>query len=116
MTPLLKETGVGRAGVDRAKLEGILGRVDHQTHYNDVQDIFEIAAWYGIAIAKGHGFVDANKRTGLAVMLTYLELQGVTIRHHTGLDDMMVSLVESQIDHESLSVQVADYLFGLMAD
>lgn len=45
---ILKETGVGRAGVDRAKLEGGLGRVDHQMHYNDVQDIFEGASFASV--------------------------------------------------------------------
>ena len=41
-------------------------------YYNQVDDLYEIAAWYGIAISKEHAFVDGNKRTGLAVMLTFL--------------------------------------------
>jgi len=33
---ILKETGVGRAGCDYAKLEGVLSRIDQQMYYNDV--------------------------------------------------------------------------------
>ena len=100
---ILKETGVGREGCHKDKLEGVLSRIDQQMYYNDVEDLFEIAAWYGIAIAKGHAFVDGNKRTGLATMLTFLEIQGVSIKDDTGLDDLMVDIVESQDEHETLA-------------
>ncbi|MCT9979337.1 type II toxin-antitoxin system death-on-curing family toxin [Acinetobacter sp. I-MWF] len=82
-------------------------------YYNDVKDLFEIAAWYGIAIAKGHAFVDGNKRTGLATMLTFLEIQGVSIKDHTGLDDLMVDIVESQDHHEVLALSVSDFLYEI---
>lgn len=110
---ILKQTGVGREGCDIGKLESVLGRIDQQIYYNQVSDLFEIAAWYGIAIAKGHAFVDGNKRTGLAVMLTYLEIQGVSIQQHTGLDDLMVDIVENQNNHEDLAKIVSDFLYEL---
>lgn len=71
----------------------MLSRIDQQMYYNQVDDLYEIAAWYGIAISKGLAFVDGNKRTGLAVMLTFLEIQGVSIQDNTGLDDLMVDIV-----------------------
>ncbi|GAA5009896.1 type II toxin-antitoxin system death-on-curing family toxin [Acinetobacter puyangensis] len=110
---ILKQTSVGRAGCDIGKLEGVLSRIDQQMYYSDVDDLFEITAWYGIAIAKGHAFVDGNKRTGLAVMLTFLEIQGVTIKEKTGLDDLMVDIVESQDDHNILAQKVSDFLYEL---
>ena len=72
---ILRQTGVGRAGCDIGKLESVLYRIEQQMYYNQVEDLFEIAAWFGIAISKGHAFVDGNKRTGLAVMLTFLEIR-----------------------------------------
>jgi death-on-curing protein len=36
------------------KLESVLSRIDQQMYYNQVDDLYEIAAWYGIAISKGH--------------------------------------------------------------
>lgn len=110
---ILKETGVGRAGLDLDKLEGILGRVYHQIEYNAIENLFEVAAWYGLAIAKGHAFVDGNKRTALAVMLTFLEIQGVSIISNTGLDDLMVDIVESHEDHSIISQKVAGLLFEM---
>ena len=113
---ILVQTGVGRAGCHIEKLESVLSRIDQQMYYSDVSDvsdIFEIAAWFGIAISKGHAFVDGNKRTGLAVMLTYLEIQGVTILEQTGLDDLMVDIVESQEEHELLAKIVAEFLYEL---
>ena len=107
------QTGVGRVGCHVDKLESVLNRIDQQMYYSDVNDIFEIAAWFGIAISKGHAFVDGNKRTGLAVMLTYLEIQGITIQEHTGLDDLMVDIVESREDHEILAKLVAGYLYEM---
>lgn len=110
---ILKETGVGREGCHLDKLESVLSRIDQQMYYNNVDDLFEIAAWYGIALAKGHAFVDGNKRTGLAVMLTFLEIQGVTIKDHTGLDELMVDIVEDQDEHEKLAQRVSDFLYEL---
>ena len=107
------QTGVGRVGCHVDKLESVLNRIDQQMYYSDVNDIFDIAAWFGIAISKGHAFVDGNKRTGLAVMLTYLEIQGITIQEHTGLDDLMVDIVESREDHEILAKLVAGFLYEM---
>lgn len=110
---ILRETGVGHTGCHTEKLESVLNRIDQQIYYNNIVDLFEIAAWYGIVLAKGHAFVDGNKRTGLAVMLTYLEIQGVTIQEQTGLDDLMVDIVESQEEHELLAKIVAEFLYEL---
>ena len=108
---ILKQTGVGREGCHVERLESVLSRIEQQMYYNNVGDLFEISAWFGIAIAKGHAFVDGNKRTGLAVMLTFLEIQGVSVKEQTGLDDLMVDIVESQDEHEILEQKVADFLY-----
>lgn len=110
---ILKETGVGREGCHTDRLDSVLSRIGQQIHYNNINDLFEIAAWYGIAIAKGHAFVDGNKRTGLATMLTFLEIQGISIKDNTGLDDLMVDIVESQDPHELLALRVSDFLYEI---
>ncbi len=38
--------------------------------------IFELAAAYGVAIARNHPFVDGNKRIALAVVYVFLEMNG----------------------------------------
>lgn len=108
---ILHQTGIGRVGVYPDRLESVLGRITWQIHYNGIDNVFEIAAWYGIALAKGHAFVDGNKRTGLAVMLTFLEIQGIRIPHDSGLDDLMVDIVESTAEHEKLAAKTAEFLY-----
>lgn len=108
---ILHQTQVGRAGVDIARLESVLGRIEQQIHYRALDDVFEIAAWYGIAIAKGHAFTDGNKRTALSVMLAFLELQGISLATNQHLDDLMVDIVESPLEHEQLARAVSQFLY-----
>lgn len=110
---ILVQTGVGREGCHAERLESVLSRIDQQIYYSGIDNLFEIAAWYGIALAKGHAFVDGNKRTGLAVMLTFLEIQGVSVYESIGLDDLMVDIVESQDQHDVLAKMVANFLRAL---
>ena len=106
----------GLEGVDQGELEGALARPDQQIYYNGVDDVYEIGAWYAVAIAKAHAFNDGNKRTGLSVMLTYLDLQGIAVPHHVGLDDTMVEVVESKDDHEIIVAALSMYIRSLVEE
>lgn len=67
---------------DRAmnkSLEGALARVDNRLAYDLIGDVFDLAAAYAVAIAQGHCFNDANKRTAHQSMDTCLDLNGVQI-------------------------------------
>lgn len=110
----LKKYG-GLPGVTIEKLEGALGRIDMQFNYNGLEDIFDIAAWYLVSIAKAHAFNDGNKRTALIVALTFLSTEGIDIPSDCGLDDFMVEVAASHEDHESLVPEVADRLYEVAA-
>ncbi len=86
-----------------AVLEGCLSRVDNMMLYDPLDDIFLIGAFYAMALVKAHAFHDGNKRTALVVMLSYLDMQGVSIAVDTGLDDLMVKLASSEIDYKILA-------------
>ena len=45
---------------------------------------------YAVAIARGHVFNDANKRTALVTALTYLSLQGVEFDREPLLEEIIV--------------------------
>ncbi len=49
-------------------LEGVLGRIEHRIQYGVIVDVFDLAATYAMALAQGHVFNDANKRTAYACM------------------------------------------------
>lgn len=83
-------------------IEGALERVQNRIHYEDLDDIYEIAAMYAVAIARGHVFNDANKRTALVTALTYLAMQGVDMPRTSELEDTMVDVASGLIDQETL--------------
>ena len=60
-------------------LEGALARVENRLAYGMISDVFELAAAYAVAIAQGHCFNDANKRTAHQSMDVCLDLNGVQI-------------------------------------
>jgi death-on-curing protein len=68
------------AGRARDKsLEAALARVDNRLAYGMVNDIFDLAAAYAVAVARGHCFNDGNKRTAFRVMDACFVLNGITI-------------------------------------
>jgi death-on-curing protein len=67
----------GRAR-DRS-LSGALARVENRLAYGLIEDVFDLAAMYAVAVATGHCFNDANKRTAFQAMDTCLDLNGVQI-------------------------------------
>jgi death on curing protein len=64
-------------------LEGALARVDNRLAYGMVADVFDLAAAYAIAVARGHCFNDGNKRTAFRTMNAALVLNGVRIAWDT---------------------------------
>ncbi len=67
----------GRA-LDKS-LEGALARVENRLAYDLISDAYDLAAAYAVAIAQGHCFNDANKRTAHQSMDVCLDLNGIQI-------------------------------------
>ncbi|MFY0635941.1 MAG: type II toxin-antitoxin system death-on-curing family toxin [Vannielia sp.] len=92
----------GRA-LDKS-LEGALARVDNRIYYGMIEDVFDLAAAYAQAIACGHCFNDANKRTAYRAMLVCLKLNGVTITHATEeAGDKIIALAQRKLDDIDLA-------------
>lgn len=96
-----REPGV--KGMNRGALEGALGRIESKKTYENLIDVFEIAGMYAEAIARGHAFSDANKRTGLMSALTYLVLEGFLIKRTRALEDIMVDVAEGKLNYLDLA-------------
>ena len=64
-------------------LEAALARVDNRLAYGMVADVFDLAAAYAIAVARGHCFNDGNKRSAFRVMNAVLALNGVAMTWDT---------------------------------
>ncbi len=75
-TESLREHG-GLPGLrDEGLLESALARPQNLQAYEDVTDIFALAACYGVALAKNHPFNDGNKRIAFIASITFARLHG----------------------------------------
>lgn len=100
----------GCAGcADPDKINALIARVFNYIEYEGMNDLYALAAMYFVAIARGHVFVDGNKRTAVAVCLLFLSRNNIHIRN----DGTLVS-VAVKVAKGSMSVQdLADHLRNL---
>jgi len=71
----------GPSGVrDEGLLESALERPKNRFHYEQLADIVELAATYGLAISGNHPFVDGNKRAAFHAMTLFLRLNGLRLK------------------------------------
>ena len=56
-------------------MESALARPKNKQAYK-TPSVFELAAAYAFGLVKNHPFIDGNKRTGFAVAIVFLELNG----------------------------------------
>lgn len=75
-------------------------------------DIFGIAGLYAEAIARGHAFNDANKRTALACALTFLGRKGIDIPQDPDLEEVVVMLASGAMSGD----EFANFLYGIWVD
>jgi death-on-curing protein len=85
-------------------LEGALARVENRLAYGLIEDAFDLAAMYAVAIATGHCFNDGNKRTAFRAMQVALYINGVDL---TWSDEEVGSIVvraaQGQVDEGALA-------------
>ena len=63
----------------------------------------EKAARYAFGIIKNHPFADGNKRTGTALMLTFLRGNGFRLKpRNTELYDTIIAVADGSMEYEEL--------------
>ena len=86
---------------------GALGRVENRLNYGLIEDVFDLAASYAMAIAQGHCFNDGNKRTAYRAMEVCLEGNGVSPKWDTETVGQIIIRVAQGLMDE---VQLAEWL------
>lgn len=85
-------------------LDGALGRIEHRIQYGVITDVFDLAATYAMAIAQGHVFNDANKRTAYACMNLCLIKHGICIAFEIEtIGGMIIKVAEGNVDERELA-------------
>lgn len=90
-------------------LDSALARVDNRIAYGMIDDLFDIAAMYAMAIAQGHCFNDANKRTAHQSMDAFLDLNGAQITWSAEeIGQKIIALAQGLIDDGDLAEWLRD--------
>lgn len=92
---------------DSGRADAIIHRVQNRSLYEDVTDVYELAATYWVAIARGHIFVDGNKRTSFFVTMLFLDRNGIEVLDNgTTLEDLTVEAATGSVTTEYLAGQL----------
>ena len=99
----------GAAGLrDESALASALVRPQNLYAYEKA-DLFRLATAYASGIVKNYPFMDGNKRTGLAVALTFLEENGFkTELNEAEAVQMTVALAASEINEAGFARWLED--------
>lgn len=99
----------GRHGLlSEGALESTLGRPLNLHAYENVNDLFRLAASYGYGFAKNHCFVDGNKRISLTSMDVFLGLHGFELAcEETEAVAIILALCTGDLDEQGLADWIA---------
>lgn len=90
-------------------LDSALARVDNRLAYGMINDVFDLAAAYATAVARGHCFNDGNKRTAFRVMDACLVLNGITMLFDTEeIGQIIIRCAQGKMDDGDLADWLRD--------
>ena len=106
----LAEHGGGAGLRDEGLLRSALARPRNLVAYGS-PDVAELAAAYGVGLAKNHPFVDGNKRAAFLAVGLFLALNGqrlVATQAEAAL--VMLDVAASAIDEHGFALWIRDHL------
>lgn len=104
---LIAEHG-GRGGLREAGLlSSALARPRNKKVYGAASSLIDLAAAYGVAIARNHPFIDGNKRVALVLIYVFLEMNGVRLEaSEKDAVEVTLAIATGQMDEKELSVWI----------
>ena len=102
--------GVRDEGLLESALESVFATFGGQELYPTKE---EKGARLGFTLISNHAFVDGNKRIGMYVMLTFLEVNGIRIEAtNDEVADVGLKVAAGEMDYESLLDWVRSHRAG----
>jgi death on curing protein len=101
----------GSFGVrDENLVDSALHRPRMKFAYDPDADLFDLAAAYLIGFTKNHGFVDGNKRIGLATTLSFLGANGWRVVADPGeLLALVLAVATSEVDERTAAAWIRSH-------
>ena len=94
------ETGVRDEGLLDSALESAFATFDGKDLYPTKE---EKGARLGYSLISNHAFVDGNKRIGMHIMLTFLELNGIRLKlEDADIVQAGIGVASGEMDYEDL--------------
>lgn len=95
---------------DEGLLESALARPLNLHAYEDVSDIFALAACYGVALAKNHPFNDGNKRVAFIAALTFALVNGwLVVAEQAEAAAVMLDVAAGETGQTGLAAWLRDH-------
>lgn len=99
----INQYGGNRGVKDKRLLTSTLSRIERKNK-NSSDDIFEIAAKYGVALCKNEPFFDGCKRMTLISIYTFLYVNGWRLKaENNELYNTMIGLAKGEITNKELA-------------
>jgi death-on-curing protein len=100
---------------DRGLLESALARPVNKFAYGET-DLAALAAAYGFGIARNHPFVDGNKRTALASMIVFLNLNKLDLEApEEAATAIVLAMAAGEVGEEVVASWIAAHVKPLKA-
>ncbi|WP_086108823.1 type II toxin-antitoxin system death-on-curing family toxin [Xenorhabdus vietnamensis] len=93
---------------DPGRANAIVSRVMNREFYEAITDIYELAATYWLAIARGHIFIDGNKRTALNTAILFLKRNRVKVYDHPELVELTVKAAKGEFVAAQLATKLRE--------
>lgn len=88
----------GELGIlDTGLVESACYAPQNTFHYDEQDNLLVLAVELGVGIARNHGFLDGNKRTGVVAMVAFLNANGFDLRMPN--DKTLGRLIERVLQH-----------------
>jgi len=92
----------GMAGVnDLGLVESAVNALANSIYYENCQDPIALAGIYLYRLVSNHGFVDGNKRVGMAAALVFLRLNGYAT-NHPEFEDITLRVAAQNIQEDEV--------------
>ena len=95
---------------DEGLLDSALGRPPNLDHYGS-PDIADLAASYGVGLAKNHPFVDGNKRAAFLAVGLFLRVNGQRlITSQADATQTVLDVAAGQMDEAAFAAWIRSHL------
>lgn len=98
---------------DKGLVESACQNPRNLFYYEHADDLIVLAVRLGIAIARNHGFIDGNKRTGALALIYFLAINGydLIMPDDTSLGRLIEAVIEDAMTEGEMAEHLDHYVF-----